>query len=74
MQMPTLQDVKVRNAEDAHVLFHAVALGKLSMIRKRLDSQERRWIRSGCVYVWEQRNFHYAANNVSCFFGVLQNP
>lgn len=37
------------------VIFHAVSLGVLPIISRRLDNEERRAISSGCVYVWEER-------------------
>ncbi|KAJ7467163.1 Gti1/Pac2 family-domain-containing protein [Mycena latifolia] len=55
MQRPTCTGIRVRSPADAHVIFHGVMLGILPMISRRLDTEERRAIVSGCVYVWEER-------------------
>ncbi|KAJ7451860.1 Gti1/Pac2 family-domain-containing protein [Mycena galericulata] len=55
MQSPTCTGIRVRSPTDAHVIFHAVSLGILPMITRRLDTEERRAISSGCVFVWEER-------------------
>ena len=55
MQRPTCTNLRVRTARDAETLFHAVALGMLPMITRRLDSEERMALTTGCVYVWEER-------------------
>ncbi|KAF8971096.1 Gti1/Pac2 family-domain-containing protein [Flammula alnicola] len=55
MQQPTCIGLRVRTPADAHVLFHAVYEGILRMITRRLDTDERRAISSGCVYIWEER-------------------
>ncbi|KAJ7339212.1 Gti1/Pac2 family-domain-containing protein, partial [Mycena albidolilacea] len=55
MQRPTCEGIRVRSPQDAHVIFHGVALGILPMITRRLDTEERRAITSGCVFVWEER-------------------
>ena len=39
---------------DAHVLFEAVRLGHLPMIRRRLTGTERSALQSGDVFVWEE--------------------
>ncbi|EJD49490.1 hypothetical protein AURDEDRAFT_59528 [Auricularia subglabra TFB-10046 SS5] len=44
----------VRNAHDAHVVFEAVRLGILPMIRRRLAPSERDLLKSGEVFVWEE--------------------
>ncbi|KAI0066024.1 hypothetical protein BV25DRAFT_1489454 [Artomyces pyxidatus] len=56
MQPPTCTGVRVRTAKDAEILFHAVAQGLLPMVERRLDSEERMYLCSGCVYVWEERS------------------
>jgi hypothetical protein len=56
MQSPTLSGTRLRNVDDALKIIHAVALGHLGMITRRLDFDERREIRSGNIYVWEERN------------------
>ncbi|KAJ7121347.1 Gti1/Pac2 family-domain-containing protein [Mycena crocata] len=55
LQSPTCTGIRVRSPADAHTIFHAVSLGILPMITRRLDTEERRAIRSGCVFVWEER-------------------
>lgn len=44
----------VRNASDAHIVFEAVRLGILPMIKRRLAPSERDILRSGEVFVWEE--------------------
>lgn len=56
MQQPTCVGMRVRTTQDAQAIFHAVHLQLLPMITRRLDNEERREIRSGCVYVWEERS------------------
>ncbi|KAH9929587.1 Gti1/Pac2 family-domain-containing protein [Epithele typhae] len=56
MQLPTFTGLRIRNLADAHIIFHAVSLGILPIVSKRLDIEERRYIHSGCVCVWEERN------------------
>ncbi|KAJ7822191.1 Gti1/Pac2 family-domain-containing protein [Mycena olivaceomarginata] len=58
IQRPTCEGIRVRSPHDAHIIFHGVALGILPMITKRLDTEERRAITSGCVFVWEERGGH----------------
>lgn len=55
MQRPTLTNVHIRSAVDAHKLFYAVQLGHLPKIEKRLDANERAALRPGDVYVWEEK-------------------
>jgi len=59
MQIPTCTGIRIRSARDANILFHAVALSLLPLITRRLDEAERLQVRSGCVYVWEERNPSY---------------
>lgn len=56
MQRPTCSGLRVRSTSDAQAIFHAVYLKVLPIITRRLDTEERREIRSGCVYVWEERS------------------
>ncbi|KAG6879276.1 hypothetical protein C0992_003951 [Termitomyces sp. T32_za158] len=44
----------VRDAHDAHVVFEAVRLNILPIIRRRLLTSERDELQSGHVYVWEE--------------------
>jgi hypothetical protein len=55
MQRPTCSGLRVRSPADAQVIFHAVSLNILPMVSRRLDTDERRAISSGCVFVWEER-------------------
>ncbi|KAI0759844.1 Gti1/Pac2 family-domain-containing protein [Trametes elegans] len=55
MQLPTCTGIRIRSMSDAHVIFHAVSLGLLPIVARRLDIEERRYIHSGCVCVWEER-------------------
>ncbi|KLO11741.1 hypothetical protein SCHPADRAFT_915906 [Schizopora paradoxa] len=55
-QRPTCTGIRVRSTQDANVLFHAVTLGMLPMVQRRLDAADRAALRSGCVYVWEERS------------------
>ncbi|KDR75101.1 hypothetical protein GALMADRAFT_248998 [Galerina marginata CBS 339.88] len=55
MQPPTCVGLRVRTPSDAHIIFHAVATNILRMVTRRLDTDERRAISSGCVYVWQER-------------------
>jgi len=55
MQQPTCTRLRVRSPPDAQVIFHAVAVGVLPMVTRRLDTEERRAITSGSVFVWEER-------------------
>ncbi|KAF9793214.1 Gti1/Pac2 family-domain-containing protein [Thelephora terrestris] len=59
MQNPTCIGIRIRSARDANILFHAVALNLLPLITRRLDEAERLQVKSGCVYVWEERNPSY---------------
>lgn len=56
MQQPTCANLRIQSTADAKRVFHAVALHALPMIARRLDAEERQHVRSGCVYVWEERN------------------
>ncbi|GAW03226.1 hypothetical protein LENED_004933 [Lentinula edodes] len=47
--------LRVRTPSDAHAIFHAVSLNLLPIVARRLDTEERRAISSGCVFVWEER-------------------
>jgi len=55
MQQPTCTRLRVRSPQDAQVIFHAVAVCVLPMVTRRLDTEERRAITSGSVFVWEER-------------------
>ena len=65
MQPPTCTGIRVRSVHDAHVLFHAVYLEILPMVTRRLDTEERRAVRSGNVYIWEERGRNTEATGVS---------
>jgi Gti1/Pac2 family len=72
MQRPTCTDIRVRSVSDALVIFYAVSKGVLPIVSRRLDSEERRCIRSGSVYVWEERGPDAEATGVS-FFSFFHN-
>ena len=55
MQQPTIANLRVRTIADALKIFHAVRHDILPMVRRRLDADERRSIKSGDVFVWEER-------------------
>ncbi|KDQ60177.1 hypothetical protein JAAARDRAFT_32550, partial [Jaapia argillacea MUCL 33604] len=55
MQYPTLTNTRIRTARDALHVFHGVARHVLPIITRRLDADERREIKSGNIYVWEER-------------------
>jgi len=55
MQQPTIADLRVRTTADALIIFHAVRHDMLPMVKRRLDADERRSIKSGDVFVWEER-------------------
>jgi len=65
MQPPTCMAIRIRSVQDAHTVFHAVMTGILPMVTRRLDTEERRAVRSGNVYVWEERGRHTEATGVS---------
>ncbi|KIM45334.1 hypothetical protein M413DRAFT_442010 [Hebeloma cylindrosporum] len=64
IQQPTCIGLRVRTPADAHVIFHAVHQGILRMVARRLDTEERRAISPGCVYVWEERGASAETNGV----------
>ncbi|THH19609.1 hypothetical protein EW146_g1594 [Bondarzewia mesenterica] len=55
-QQPTLKNVRVRTSQDALQVFYGVARNALTMLSRRLDADERKSIRPGNVYVWEDRS------------------
>lgn len=56
MQQPTLRNTRVRSVDDVHKICYAAFLGKLPLITRRLDNDERAKLGAGDVYVWEERN------------------
>jgi hypothetical protein len=74
MQPPTATAIRVRSVQDAHVLFYAVATGLLPIVTRRLDSEERRAIRTGSVYVWEERGADAEATGVRFYSYSLLAP
>jgi hypothetical protein len=80
MQMPTIQNVRIRSTRDAHQIFLGVARNILPLITRRLDAEERRAIIPGNVYVWEERGANCEATGLGmerwwvaafpCFGGV----
>ena len=55
-QRPTCTGIRVRSVHDAHIIFHGVMHRILPMVTRRLDTDERRMVRPGNVYVWEERS------------------
>ncbi|KAJ7141242.1 hypothetical protein C8R44DRAFT_243308 [Mycena epipterygia] len=55
-QQPTCTNLRIRSVEDAHKIFYAVRKGVLRMVTRRLDSDERAALCTGCVYAWEERS------------------
>ncbi|KAJ7787993.1 hypothetical protein B0H13DRAFT_1676483, partial [Mycena leptocephala] len=55
-QQPTCTNLRIRSVEDAHKIFFAICRGILRMVSRRLDSDERAALRTGCVYAWEERS------------------
>ncbi|KAG8965312.1 hypothetical protein FRC03_000696 [Tulasnella sp. 419] len=47
--------LRLRDANDAHVLFQAVRQGHFQLIRKRLTGPEQQSLHPGHVYVWADR-------------------
>ncbi|OMJ21004.1 cAMP-independent regulatory protein pac2 [Smittium culicis] len=45
----------VENLIDAVLIFEACRLGRLQTVPRRLNDEERRSIRSGCVFVWNEK-------------------
>ncbi|KAH9946948.1 Gti1/Pac2 family-domain-containing protein [Amylocystis lapponica] len=55
MQQPTCMGIRIRSRADSHVIFHAVTLGLLPMVARRLEPAERQYVCTGSVFVWEER-------------------
>src|SRR5258707_7329905 len=55
MQQPTCTNLRIRSTTDAHKIFIAIKQGLLHMVFRRLDTDERLALRSGCVYAWEKQ-------------------
>lgn len=56
MQYPTCTRLRIRSVQDAEVVLHAVYLKRLPMVARRLDDEERLYLTTGCIYVWEERS------------------
>src|SRR5690349_14849740 len=48
-------NVLVRTPTDAIILFEACRMGLLPRVQRRLSEKERQSIRSGSVFVWDER-------------------
>lgn len=55
-QSPTCSGIKIRSVHDAQVVLYACHIGRLEMIKTRLDSADRHALTSGNVYGWEERS------------------
>jgi Gti1/Pac2 family transcription factor len=81
-QRPTLQNARIRTAQDALHVFFAVARNVLTLLTRRLDADERKAIRSGNVYIWEDRSASTVDNGgltmerwyASCLAGLSRLP
>lgn len=49
-----MEQLRIRNADDALKVFYAVHTGVLPLVTRRLNEAERDALRPGCVYVWEK--------------------
>ncbi|KAF8599323.1 hypothetical protein BDV93DRAFT_526131 [Ceratobasidium sp. AG-I] len=54
-QQATCTNVHIRTTQDAHRIFHAVYHGIYAPITRRLDIEERRLVKPGACFVWEER-------------------
>ncbi|CAE6406074.1 unnamed protein product [Rhizoctonia solani] len=54
-QQATCTNVHIRTTADAHRIFHATLLGIYPSITRRLDIEERRLVKPGACFVWEER-------------------
>ncbi|KAF5346333.1 hypothetical protein D9758_011505 [Tetrapyrgos nigripes] len=54
MQRSTCTMLRVRSTAEAQVILHAVSLNLLPIVSRRLDTEERQHITSGCVFVWKE--------------------
>ncbi|QRW10771.1 cAMP-independent regulatory protein pac2 [Ceratobasidium sp. AG-Ba] len=54
-QQATCTNVHIRTTHDAHRIFHATLLGIYKPITRRLDIEERRLVKPGACFVWEER-------------------
>ncbi|CAE6456614.1 unnamed protein product [Rhizoctonia solani] len=54
-QQATCTNVHIRTTADAHRIFHATLLGIYTPINRRLDIEERRLVKPGACFVWEER-------------------
>jgi len=55
-QSPTCSGIRIRSVHDAQVILYACHIGRLEMIKMRLDSADRHALTSGNVYAWEERS------------------
>ncbi|KAB5593338.1 hypothetical protein CTheo_3256 [Ceratobasidium theobromae] len=58
MSLPTLQGVTVNSVASALTIFYAVCLRILPKVERRLDVDERESLKTGDIYVWEERDLH----------------
>ncbi|KAH9920162.1 uncharacterized protein B0H18DRAFT_1025478 [Fomitopsis serialis] len=55
-QHPTCTNLRIRSVRDAEIILHGVATGRLPMVHRRLDDEDRLSLTTGCIYVWEERS------------------
>ncbi|PPQ98748.1 hypothetical protein CVT24_003445 [Panaeolus cyanescens] len=53
--LPTLENAYIQTINHAHQLFFAVVQGRLPLVQRRLNLEEMRNIKSGDIYVWEDK-------------------
>lgn len=73
-QQPTLINTHIRSVSDAQKLFYAVQTGLLPKIERRLDAVERKRLRPGDVYVWEEKGAGATYGTPVSGSGVLGGP
>ncbi|RKP25784.1 gluconate transport inducer 1/Pac2, partial [Syncephalis pseudoplumigaleata] len=44
----------IETVQDALLIFESCRIGALPRVHRRLNERERRWLRSGSVYVWDE--------------------
>ncbi|KAI9595600.1 Gti1/Pac2 family-domain-containing protein, partial [Syncephalis fuscata] len=44
----------IETVQDALLIFESCRVGSLPRVHRRLNERERRWLRSGSVYVWDE--------------------
>ncbi|PPQ98747.1 hypothetical protein CVT24_003444 [Panaeolus cyanescens] len=76
-QLPTLENAYINSIDQAHQIFLAVVKGRFPLVRNPLNAEEMRNIKSGDIYVWEER--HISTTNelvlpLTCIEAVYTEP